>query len=214
MLRTALFATLTLALVATTTTPARAAGDEATRLQHALDELSVMETLLSGNLNEPARRELLEKLRSVRVLVHGVQQDVLRGHSTASVSIDGPGGALVAVTVSEGSEPEPAAVLVAPVAVADPVRMSRAPMDGLRAAIEGESFGDGKVAVLRAAAAGNWFTTDQVIELLPLFAFSDDRVEAAVVLYPRVLDPENWFRVYGAFDFDSDKDEVRRRLGL
>jgi hypothetical protein len=92
--------------------------------------------------------------------------------------------------------------------------MTLAPMDGLKAAISSESFGDGKVAILSASAAGNWFTIDQVVELLPLFAFSDDRVEAAVVLYPKVLDPENWFRVYGAFDFDNDKDEVRSRLGL
>jgi hypothetical protein len=213
MLRYALFSTLTFALMAATSTPALASGDEAARLQRALDDLAVMEALLSGNLNEPAQRELVSKLRSVRQEVRGVQQDLLRGGGSASVSIDGPGGALVAVTVSEGVGSEPTAVLVAPVGLADPVRMTRAPMDGLKAAIAAEGFGDGKVAVLRTAVAENWFTTEQVVELLPLFAFSDDRVEAAAVLYPKVLDPENWFRVYGGFDFDSDKDELRRRLG-
>jgi hypothetical protein len=214
MLRNTLLATLTFAVVAGSSSVAWASGDEAARLQRALDDLAVMEALLSGTLNEPAQRELLTKLSSVRLEVRGVQQDLLRSGGDASLSIDGPGAAMVAVTVTEGVGADVSTVLVTPAVLAEPVRLTRAPLDQLKAAIDSESFGDGKVAVLSASAAGNWFTTDQVIELLPLFAFSDDRVDAAVVLYPKVLDPENWFRVYGAFDFDGDKDEVRSRLGL
>ena len=43
--------------------------------------------------------------------------------------------------------------------------------------------------------------------------FEKDKVEAAVLLHPHVVDPENWFQVYGAFDFDANKRKVRERVG-
>lgn len=201
------------------TLSAPAAGDEAARLQRALDDLAVMESLLGGAMNEPTRRELLIKLGSVRQQIQTVQQDLLRGVPEAGVTVSGPGGALVAVTVTDPtSPPTPDDVgLVALVGVppADaPFAMGQGPFGILRAAIEAESFGDGRLGVLRGAVRENRFTVDQVIQLLPLFPFSDERVDAAVLLHPAVADPEVWFRVYESFDFDSDKAQVRKRLGL
>ncbi len=219
MLHRAILALTALALVAPQPVGARAAGDAAARLQRALDDLAVMEALLSGGLNEPTRRELQTKLRAVRQEVQAVQQDLLRGSSTTGVTVGGAGGAVVAVTVTEsGTTPSPSAVHLLGVVDAPTegglYPIGGGPFDALEASIAAESFGDEKIALLRGAARDHWFTVDQVIRLLPQFAFSDDRIEAAVVLYPRVVDPEVWFRVYDGFDFDSDKDEVRSRLGL
>ncbi len=208
-------AALVLALVPSLT--ARASGDGAARLQTALDDLAVMESLLGGTMNEPTRRELLSKLQAVRRELRAVQQELLRGGSQTGVTVSGPGGALVAVTVHE-DPPGPAPVHV--VGVADVpmppefLAMGGGPFDLLKVAIHAEPFGDKKLDILREAVRSHRFNVDQVIELLPMFTFSDERVDAAVMLHPVVVDPEVWFRVYDHFDFDSDKEEVRKRLGL
>ena len=45
-----------------------------------------------------------------------------------------------------------------------------------------------------------------------LFTFGRDRVEAAAML-DRVVDPDNWHRVYTVFKFNTDADKLRTRVG-
>ena len=78
-------------------------------------------------------------------------------------------------------------------------------------AVAAESFGDDQLAVLRSASRNRRFSSAQVSSLMQLFSFSDDRIEAAVMLYPQVSDPQNWYTVYGALTFSSDKDALRQR---
>jgi hypothetical protein len=202
--------------------PATAGESEAARLQTAIDQLDVMQSLLDGGkINEATRRELLAKVISVRDEVAGVQGDLLR--STATVTVGGPGGLGLSMSV-ETHEGASAEVLVhdplgGPMALEEPpplppLPMGAGPFAALIDAVEAESFGDEKVAVLRQAAANNLFSVAQVRQLLPLYTFSDEKIEAAVALYPRTIDAENWFQVYQEFTFDSDKDELRDRLGL
>jgi len=68
------------------------------------------------------------------------------------------------------------------------------------------------VEILRAAAPYNYFTVDQVVTLLKASPFEQARVEMAVLLYPRTSDVQRWFLVYGAFDFPSSKEGLRKRL--
>lgn len=78
-------------------------------------------------------------------------------------------------------------------------------------AMREEPFSDDKMAVLRDASRGRAFTTDQVIRVLEQFPFSDNKVDAAAMLYAQLTDPWNWYHVYGALTFSSDKDDLRRR---
>ena len=78
-------------------------------------------------------------------------------------------------------------------------------------AVSAENFGDDQLAVLRSASQGRRFSSTQVASLMNLFDFSDDRIEAAVLLYPQVTDPQNWYTVYGALTFASDKTELKQR---
>ncbi|MFZ5477770.1 MAG: DUF4476 domain-containing protein [Myxococcota bacterium] len=81
------------------------------------------------------------------------------------------------------------------------------------AAVKREAFGDGRLAVLRSAAAERFFTAAQVRDLVKVFSFGDEKVEAAVILHARTVDLADWYVVYEAFDFDSDKEKLRKRLG-
>ncbi len=213
---------LTALMVLTFSCPlaSKAEARDAARLQHVLDELDVMAAMLDGRVNEPTRRELLRKVIEVRGQLDSLQEDLLR--QSATVAIDGPGGSL-SVTVDVGQEgASSGSVEVVEVVELvemdapdpEPLPMAPGPFRALLAAVEDEAFADEKAVVLETAAATNLFTVGQVRQLLPLFTFSDGRVAAAVTLYPRTIDVENWFQVYGEFDFDSDKEEVRERLGL
>ncbi len=93
------------------------------------------------------------------------------------------------------------------------------PMDpnGLNAltdALGQEAFSEGRLRVLRSAVdAPSGFNVEQVLRLLESFDFGGDKVEAAAMLHPQVVDPEKWYLVYGAFDFDTDKEALRRQVG-
>lgn len=83
----------------------------------------------------------------------------------------------------------------------------------IQGAIEQASFSKDKLAVLRSASRERAFTSEQVLTLVRGFSFGNDKVEAAALLHPKVVDPENWYVVYGAFDFESDKRKLRQRIG-
>jgi len=86
-------------------------------------------------------------------------------------------------------------------------------LQNLSKAIARESFGDGKLRVLEAAAGSQYFLVPQVLKLLPRFTFAEDRLNAMRVLWPRVLDRENAYQLYGAFTFSNEKDELRKIIG-
>jgi Domain of unknown function (DUF4476) len=203
------------------TMPTQAAADDAAsgpahRLQTVLDDLTVMEALLSSNVNDATRSELLEKLRRSRKIVRSVQQDMLRPGEGAAVTVVGSEGSLSLVVEVDGDRPRPMVEVVEVVEVMEPQVFPMPPpaFGTLRQAIEDESFDDEKLALLRDAARHNVFFVDQAIQLIELFTFSDGKVDAGVILYPQVIDIENWYRVYGAYTFDSDKEALRRKLGL
>jgi len=151
------------------------------------------------------------------------------GTTTGSVQVGGPGGSLnINLTVTDSSEPVPP-ILIPSVTTAPapppllpapppllPAKRSMPPaaFATLRGAIQTESFSDGKLRVLRGALDAHMLDVAQAKQLLPLFDFSSDRVEAAVTIHPRLVDPQNFYELYGSFDFDSDKEEVRKKLGL
>ena len=199
--------------------PAAAEESSAAQLQRALDDLDVVEALLNGRISEATRRELLKKVQGVRTDVLDVQQDLLRSTTTAGVDVSLGGGSLVSITmqVDEGdmgfddAEPVPPLPVVEPLG---PIPMSPDQLRTLQGAVSGEAFGDSALGVLRDACRANHFTVGQAVTLVGLFDFGDDKVSAAAMLYPRLVDPENFYQVYGAFDFDSDKEELRERLGL
>jgi hypothetical protein len=76
-------------------------------------------------------------------------------------------------------------------------------------AVGAESFSSDKLRVVEDAARYHYFTVAQVSQVLNLFSFSDDRMQAVRMLWPRVLDRENGHRLYGAFKFSSEKEELR-----
>ena len=71
--------------------------------------------------------------------------------------------------------------------------------------IKEEIFSDDKLDYLRQTSRKNYFTCEQLGQILDLFDFSDDKLEAVRILKPRIVDPENAFMLKNKFTFDSDR---------
>jgi hypothetical protein len=86
--------------------------------------------------------------------------------------------------------------------------------DKLLKGLKAETFDDGRVSFIKSISNMRAFTSAQVRELLKEFNFDPGREEAAVTLYPRVTDPDNFFMALEVFTFDSGRKSVRERLKL
>lgn len=94
-----------------------------------------------------------------------------------------------------------------------PQPMSPDAFNALVNALDNESFESNKLGVVASAAQGNFFLTSQIAKVMDLFSFSDGKVQSAVTMWARVLDPQNSFVLYDKLTFSSDKDKLRQRIG-
>jgi hypothetical protein len=76
-------------------------------------------------------------------------------------------------------------------------------------AISAEGFSAGQISVIEGAARDNYFVIDQLRQVIQTMSFSSDKLRATEIIAPRILDRENAFSLYSAFDFDTDRDKVR-----
>jgi hypothetical protein len=80
----------------------------------------------------------------------------------------------------------------------------------LSSQIKNTSFDNQKRDIIQSAAQNNFFITDQLVSILQLFNFDKEKMEVLKIVYPRVLDPENNFKLYACFNLY--KDELTKYL--
>jgi hypothetical protein len=88
--------------------------------------------------------------------------------------------------------------------------ISEAQLDALSRAMNRETFSDGKLRVLETGASQQHFLVPQVLKVIQKFTFLEDKLQVARLLWPRVLDRDNAYQLYGAFAFSSEKEELKR----
>lgn len=89
-----------------------------------------------------------------------------------------------------------------------------AEFDSLMEAFRTNSFDDGKVAFVKVMANGRKFSVDQVHEIMAEMSFDQGRVDAAVILYPRITDKENVYKLLDTMSFDQGRKDLIERLAL
>jgi hypothetical protein len=87
-------------------------------------------------------------------------------------------------------------------------------LKALVARLKGALPDAGKLAFLKIIVHGRFFTCDVAAELLSQFDFDSDREKAALAIYPRLSDPQNFYRVLTVFTFDAGRQSVRDKLEL
>lgn len=91
----------------------------------------------------------------------------------------------------------------APPVIQGPQAMSPAAFQSLKNSINNQWFSSGQMNVFNQAAASNYFTSQQVYELVELFDFDSDQLQVAKKAYTRTVDPQNYFLVSNALEFSS-----------
>jgi hypothetical protein len=81
-------------------------------------------------------------------------------------------------------------------------------MTSIMAAIDEESFDDGKIIVAKQATSKKCLTVDQIKQIMDEFSFSKNKLNFAKYAYKRCYNPDDYYQVNGAFDFSSDKEEM------
>lgn len=122
-----------------------------------------------------------------------------------SITINVPGRVVVQPA------PAPGPVYVQPAPVCQPMEHGR--FQQVISAMQAESFSDGMNRILADASYGAFFSVAQVKQVMSLYSFDDDKVDAAVSMYPQVCDVDGWFTVYQVLTFDSSRDDLRARTG-
>jgi hypothetical protein len=88
--------------------------------------------------------------------------------------------------------------------------MSASDFSNLINRINGESFGDDQLRVLRTAAKNHDFSVSQIVRILDCFDFSEEKISALSISYPGCVDPENNYEILDAFTYSDDKSEAER----
>ena len=92
--------------------------------------------------------------------------------------------------------------------------MNEADFNTLVKTLKNSSFDNGKMKVLDAAVPMNTFYTAQATEILKMLDSDQNKVTVGVKLYNQVCDPENWYQVYNAFTFDTNRYSLAEKLGM
>jgi hypothetical protein len=92
--------------------------------------------------------------------------------------------------------------------------MTQTTFVGLLTKMQRLSFGDEKLGLARdAATSGNFFTCEQVMQLMQTSAFADEQIKIGATLYKRVVDPQNFVQLTSTLAFESDRDKLRQLVG-
>ncbi len=116
--------------------------------------------------------------------------------------------------------PPPVVIAPPPVVIAPPSqpgyyrpqRITQREFVRFRNSVRREAFDSGKLALVRDMARRVAFTSRQVATLMRLCTFDDGRIKIGAALYPSVVDPASWFRVYDTMTFSSSKKKLRKRI--
>ena len=190
------------------TAPPRVVVMDGTNLEHALDglltDLAGIRTLAEEEPTPQTRRALLDELASLRGRILELRRTVRA--APAGIS---PPTEVVVVGDPEAPPDAPPDGTTHPGATPP---MGREEFDHALAELQSHGFASERMEVLSRLSRLGWFAVDQARRLLEAFPFGKDRLEALELLAPRLVDPENHFRLYEAFTFESDKKQARRIL--
>lgn len=75
-----------------------------------------------------------------------------------------------------------------------------------------KSMDNQKLDFAKSTMKNNWFTTDQVLQLLQTFSFENNKVELAKLIWHKTTDKGSYFKIYDAFTFSSSEKSVQEYI--
>ncbi len=82
----------------------------------------------------------------------------------------------------------------------------------IRAIDRTESGDAGKIALIRAAAADNWFIVGEVAMLIDHVTYRQSKLDLVPILNPRITDRDEAYKLVEHFTYREDKEKVQQQL--
>lgn len=83
-------------------------------------------------------------------------------------------------------------------------------VDRIVAAVEAESFSDGKLSALEFTAKDKRLSAAEARRVIDLFGFTSDKMSALKILRDKVTDRQNWNLLVDAFSASTDREAARK----
>jgi hypothetical protein len=124
--------------------------------------------------------------------------------SFASVDVYSPANTnLVSAQVSSAEKPSNTST------VAPGTAMDDANFSSFLSKMKDKNMDNSKLDFAKSTMKNNWFTSDQVLQMLQTFSFENNKVELAKLIWHKTTDKGNYFKVYDAFTFSSSEKAVQ-----
>ena len=70
------------------------------------------------------------------------------------------------------------------------------------------SFNDNKFDLIEVASLGCYYSCAQVVRIMKIFPFDDEKLKALKMMAPQIVDLQNTGLIYKVFSFDSEKEKA------
>ena len=90
--------------------------------------------------------------------------------------------------------------------------MSRNDFSQALTSIKNKTFSDSKLTLAKQITKSNCLTSAQITQIIGLFDFEDTRLEYAKFAYTFCFNPENYWKVNDAFQFESTIDDLNEYI--
>jgi len=74
--------------------------------------------------------------------------------------------------------------------------------------LESKTFSDSRMTQAKQVLKANCMSADQIKRVMSAFEYEDDKLEFAKIAYDQCADPENYWKVNDAFEFEMTIDEL------
>lgn len=162
-----------------------------------LKDIEELDDRNENNPNKQDRKWIRERLAAMRQDLAGIRSDLESAPPAGIPNVPPP----------QVPPPPPPNV---PPPIQPPSAMSAQQFTEFTVELKKQPFDRERLSLLKEVAAQNWFTTDQVIQAMGMFSFSTEKIAAGSAMYPRVVDRENWYKVYSTLTFSSDQEKLRK----
>jgi len=71
-----------------------------------------------------------------------------------------------------------------------------------------QNFDDNRNKLVQTAMVTSDFSSEQCLEMLKIYTFDREKINLMEMVYPRIADKQNFFRVIETLTFSSDKDKM------
>lgn len=147
-----------------------------------------------------------------------VSMDVDMMGTKVGVSIkvdDGMGGGTTTTTTEESYETEmTTTVEEAPAEETVPScsEMASGDFKEVLTSLNSKTFSDSKMTQAKQVLRGNCMSAEQIKTVMGTFTYEDDKLEFAKAAYDRCADPQNYWKLNDAFDYEMTIDELNEFL--